>query len=92
MSKAKKKSELDADIITMMIIRFCESNGLLNSQCSLSDIEYYRYRRKQAIEYLGQLVYNYGDKKDKDKFVRLFSMSAKEADGLVVARIFKKRA
>jgi len=72
--------ELTADQITMMCIRFCEQKGgnLINSQMSLSTIEYIRYDRKKAIEKLKNLVKFYGNKEDKEKLLKINIMIGEE--------------
>ncbi len=56
-----------ADEIVMMGIKFCTGRGLLNSQYSLSTIEYLKTRRKEAIKKLRELVAQYGTAADKKK-------------------------
>jgi len=72
--------ELTADQITMMCIRFCEEKGgnLINSQMSLSSIEYIRHDRKKAIEKLKSLVKFYGNEEDKEKLLEINIMIAEE--------------
>jgi hypothetical protein len=61
----KMRKKLNAEEITMMCIRFCEQNGLLNSHMGLSTIEYLRHRRDEAVKTLRELIRDYGTADDK---------------------------
>jgi len=74
------EQELTADQITMMCIRFCEEKGgnLINSQMSLSTIEYIKDNRKEAIKKLKDLVKYYGNAEDREKLLEINIMIAEE--------------
>ena len=84
--KNAKKKDYSAEDVTMMLIQFCQSHGLLNSHCNLSTIEYYRHRKNEAIEYLGFVINDYGTEKDMKIFASMFGMSTKKAHKLLTAR------
>lgn len=66
-TKDYKLSDLDAETIAMMCIRFCEGRGswLLNQEMGLSTIEEIRRYKELAVEKLRKLIDLYGSDDDR---------------------------